>query len=55
MQIQTKTCQVGTRLNSSTQKKDLKVVEYLIGKVVEKNTVAERISAEFCKALPSGH
>jgi hypothetical protein len=46
---------VGTELKSSTQEKDLKVVEYLGGKAVEKNTVADRISEEFCEALPSGH
>jgi hypothetical protein len=36
-------------------REDLKVVEYLGGKAVEKNTVADRISEEFCEALPSGH
>jgi hypothetical protein len=25
------------------------------GKAVEKNTVADRISEEFCEALPGGH
>jgi hypothetical protein len=25
------------------------------GKAVEKNTVADKISEEFCKALPGGH
>jgi hypothetical protein len=46
---------VGTQLNSSTQEKDLRVVEYLRGKFGEKNTVADRISKELCKSFPRGH
>jgi hypothetical protein len=42
-------------LESTTQGKDLKVVEHLGGKAVGENTVADRISEEFCEALPSGH
>jgi hypothetical protein len=36
-------------------KEDLKVSEYLGGKTVYGNTVADRISEEFYRALPSGH
>jgi hypothetical protein len=46
---------VGTEAEINNSEEDLKVAEYLGGKAVEKNTVADRISEEFCEALPSGH
>jgi hypothetical protein len=46
---------VGTGTGIINSEEDLKVVEYLGGKVVYGNTVADRISEEFCRALPSGH
>jgi hypothetical protein len=43
------------KLESSIQTKTCEVTEDLRGKAVEKNTVADKISKEFCEALPSGH
>jgi hypothetical protein len=36
-------------------REDLKVAEYLGGKAVGENKVADRTSEEFCEALPGGH
>jgi hypothetical protein len=43
------------KLESTIQRKTFEVTEDLRGKVVEENTVADRISEEFCKVLPSEH
>jgi hypothetical protein len=55
MRIQTKMCQVGTGTRLINSEEDLKVVEYLGGKAVYGNTVADKIYEEFYRALPSGH
>jgi hypothetical protein len=54
LRIQTKACQAGTRTEIIHSGKTYEVTEHLGRQAVEKNIVVDKISEEFCKALPSG-
>jgi hypothetical protein len=43
------------KLKSTIQGRPMRLLNTSGGKAMEKNTVADRISEEFCEALPGGH
>jgi hypothetical protein len=40
---------------NNSKERPMRLLNTSEGKVVEKNTVADRISEEICEALPGGH